>query len=210
MIAAYLRVSTDEQTTRLQRDAIAGFIARRAHRLYEDKASGATRTRPGLAQLMTDVRAGHVRHVVVWRFDRFARSTQHLLEALEEFRSRGVAFTSLTEGIDTGTAVGRMVYTFLAAIAEFERELIRERIVAGIAAARAEGTVLGRPRLEVSQEDCVRLAAEGLDVAEIAHQLDCSRATVRARLRGSKYARPRRAAWADSPSNSRGGSARQQ
>jgi DNA invertase Pin-like site-specific DNA recombinase len=184
--AAYLRVSTLDQTVAAQRQAIAqmGVVLNRDLTWYEDIASGVTRERdrPGLARLMADVRAGAVRQVVVWKFDRFARSVQHLLDALEEFRTRGVIFTSLTEGIDTSTAVGRMVYTFLAAIAEFERGLIRERIGAGIVAAKKRGVRFGRPRLTVGTGTVELLKDRGFKITEIAHRLGIARATVRERL----------------------------
>jgi DNA invertase Pin-like site-specific DNA recombinase len=182
--AAYLRVSTLDQTVAAQRTAIqvAGQTLNRDLTWYEDAASGAKRDRPGLARLMADVRAGAVRQVIVWKFDRFARSVQHLLDALEEFRARNVIFTSLTEGIDTATPVGRMVYTFLAAIAEFERALIRERVGAGIAAAQKRGVRFGRPRLTVGSGSVELLREQGFSITAIADRLGIARATVRDRL----------------------------
>lgn len=193
-VAAYVRVSTNDQTTGLQRDAIGRYVAGNdLVAWYEDQASGAARSRPMLDRLMADVRAGRVAQVVVYKFDRFARSTQHLLEALEEFRKRGVTFTSLTEGIDTSTAIGRMVYTFLAAIAEFERELIRERVQAGVAAAKRRGTKFGRPKAIVNDVVLGLLHAKGASVADMARRLGVSRSTIRNRLglQGGENSPPR-------------------
>lgn len=116
-------------------------------RVYDDSGvSGAVDQRSALDELFTDARRQKFDMVLVWRFDRFARSVTHLLHSLEEFRSLGIDFVSFTEGIDTSTPMGKMIFTFLAAIAEFERSLIRERVKAGIARAQAEGIHCGRPR----------------------------------------------------------------
>ena len=116
--------------------------------------------------------------VVVWKFDRFARSVSHLLRALENFNALGVGFVSLSEQIDTSTPTGKMVFTVLGAVAELERSLIAERVRAGLRNAKAKGTRLGRPRISVDASRVARLRAEGRTVREIAVTLGVSRSLV--------------------------------
>lgn len=135
----YARVSTDEQTTALQLDALKN--AGCAH-IFEDTAGGGRRDRPGLTRAIADLAAGDT--LVVWRLDRLGRSLSHLLEIVETLRARDVALRSLTEHIDTATAAGRMLYAVLGAVAQFERDIIRERTVAGMKAAKRRGERIGR------------------------------------------------------------------
>lgn len=139
-LIGYARVSTDEQTTALQLDALraAGCAA-----IHEDSASGASRSRPGLSRAIEDLRAGDT--LVVWRLDRLGRSLRDLLDISEMLRDRDVALRSLTDHIDTGTAAGRMLYAVLGAVAQFERDVLRERTVAGMRAAKNRGEHIGRP-----------------------------------------------------------------
>jgi len=139
-LIGYARVSTDEQTPALQLDALnaAGCTA-----IYEDSASGASRSRPGLSRAIEDLRVGDT--LVVWRLDRLGRSLRDLLDISEMLRERDVALRSLTDHIDTGTAAGRMLYAVLGAVAQFERDVLRERTVAGMRAAKKRGERLGRP-----------------------------------------------------------------
>jgi len=139
-LVGYARVSTDEQTTALQLDAlrIAGCAP-----IYEDSASGASRSRPGLSRALEDLAAGDT--FVVWRLDRLGRSLRDLLDISEMLRERDVALRSLTDHIDTGTAAGRMLYAVLGAVAQFERDVLRERTVAGMRAAKKRGEHIGRP-----------------------------------------------------------------
>jgi len=122
---------------------------------------------------------------VVWRFDRFARSTKHLLLALEEFRSLGVQFISYQENIDTSSPLGQALFTIVSAVAQLERDLIRERVSAGIRNARACGKQLGRPRRIVNDAEVRRLRSEGASLREIATKLDVGYGTVRLRLRNA-------------------------
>lgn len=138
----YVRVSDIEQTENLQLDALnrAGCDV-----IYGDHGvSGSIKYRKGLDELLTSLKAGDT--LVVWKLDRLGRSTIHLLQLLDDLRNRGVDFQAITQGIDTTTAVGRMLYGQLAVFAEFEREQIRERTKAGMAAAKARGVHIGRPR----------------------------------------------------------------
>lgn len=151
--AIYARVSTTDQDPTFQARSMRQLCELKCWRVFEtyldEGVSGADRSRPALDRMMRDARAGKFDAVVVWKFDRFARSVPHLLDALDTFRSLGIQFVSVTEGIDTTTPAGRLVYIVIAAIAEFERELIRERVKAGLENARAQGKRLGRPRVAV-------------------------------------------------------------
>ena len=172
----YARVSTVDQDPALQHDALT---AAGCDRIFVDKASGKLASRPALDELLEQVGPGDT--VVVWRLDRLGRSLRHLLETVAGLEQRGVSFVSLTENIDTSTPGGRLVFHLFGALAEFERDLIRERTQAGLAAARARGRTGGRPT--VWTPDKLRAAkamhATGLhDVASIARALGVSRASV--------------------------------
>jgi len=136
----YARVSTDAQTTALQRDALDAV---RCTRIFEEKESGARRSRPQLDTAIAYLVRGDT--LVVWKLDRLGRSLRDLLDVAEALRERGVALRSLTEHIDTSTAAGKMLYAVLGAVAQFERDVLRERTVAGIRAAQARGERIGRP-----------------------------------------------------------------
>jgi len=137
----YARVSTVEQKADLQTD---GLKAAGCVRVWTDKASGALDHRPQLDRVLDHLRPGDT--LVVWRLDRLGRSLPHLIAAVTDLAARKVGFRSLTEGIDTTTPAGRLIFHVFGALAEFERELIRERTTAGLAAARARGRIGGRPR----------------------------------------------------------------
>ena len=142
MKMGYARVSSDDQNLDLQRDAlkIAG-----CERVYEEKESGGKLDRPELLRLMEALRSGDT--LVVWRLDRLGRSLKHLIETIETLEAQGVGFQSVTESIDTTTSGGKLVFHIFAALAEFERTLIRERTRAGLKAARARGRQGGRPKI---------------------------------------------------------------
>jgi DNA invertase Pin-like site-specific DNA recombinase len=176
MRVGYARVSTGDQTTDLQTDAmrVAG-----CERIYEETASGAQRDRPELMRALEHLRAGDV--LVVWKLDRLARSLRHLIDTAEELQKRGIGFVSITEGIDTTSAGGKLVFHIFGALAEFEREMIRERTKAGLKAAKSRGRRLGRPSaLSDNQIKMARSlkAAGDLSSSEIAKQLGVSRATL--------------------------------
>jgi len=147
-LALYVRVSTTEQNPDGQEAELKEYAENRGWevtKIYRDKISGAKKSRPALDELMADAQKRKVDIVLVWKFDRFARSVSHLLSALETFRSVGVEFVSVSEAIDTATAAGKMTFTVLGAVAELERTLIRERIQMGVQHARRRGVRLGRP-----------------------------------------------------------------
>src|ERR1700723_124201 len=139
--------------------------------------SGAKDRRPELDRLLTDAHRRRFDSVVVWRFDRFARSVSHLLRALETFRSLGIEFVSLSEQVDTSTPAGKLVFTVLGAVAELERSLITERVRAGLRNARAKGKKLGRPRKIVNPSEIRRLRAQGASWRMIGKNLGVSSAT---------------------------------
>ena len=147
--------------------------------------SGAKDSRPQLNELMAAARKRLLDAVVVWRFDRFARSTKHLLLALEEFRSLGVQFISYQENIDTSSPLGQALFTIVSAVAQLERDLIRDRVSAGIRHAQACGKQLGRPRRIVNDAEVRRLRSEGASLREIATKLGVGYGTVRLRLRNA-------------------------
>jgi len=138
-LVGYARVSTAEQDPALQLDALEG-----CWRVFTDHASGSREDRPELVAALDILRRGDT--LVVWRLDRLGRSLPHLIDTVTGLRERGVGFRSVTEAVDTTTAGGRLVFHLFGALAEFERQLIRDRTLAGLAAARARGRVGGRPR----------------------------------------------------------------
>ena len=144
--------------------------------------SGAKASRPELDKMMAVIRTGKLQAVAVARFDRLARSTRHLLSFLDECRQHNVDFVSASESIDTSTSVGKMVFTFLGAVAEFERALIVERVKAGIAKAQSEGTHCGRPRRELDLRGAAALLDGGRGLREVASMLGLPRSTLRRRL----------------------------
>ncbi|HMF02209.1 MAG TPA: recombinase family protein [Terriglobia bacterium] len=182
--AIYARVSTKNngQNPETQLVALRGYVQNRGWEItaeYVDHGiSGSKDSRPQLDRLMKDARARKLDVVIVARFDRFARSTRHLILALEEFQSVGVDFISLNESIDTSTAMGKMVFTVLGAVAELERNIIRERVTAGLRRAKKEGKTLGRPRVIVDREKVRQLHGHGSSVRIIANQLGLTKSTV--------------------------------
>jgi DNA invertase Pin-like site-specific DNA recombinase len=171
MILGYARVSTDEQDLKLQLDALA---AAGCERVFTDKASGAGMDRPGLVEALAFIRPGD--SLVVWKLDRLGRSVKGLVEMSADLASRGVDLRSITDGIDTKGAAGRFYFHIMAALAEMERELIRERTAAGLAAARSAGRVGGRkPVMTAAKKTAARtLMASGLSPKEVATTIGVS------------------------------------
>lgn len=172
----YIRVSTSEQNPALQSDALE---AAGVTKIYSDLGvSGSLANRPQLDALLKYVRDGDV--VVVWKLDRFGRNTRHTLTLLATLAERGVGFRSITEGLDSAGPMGRAMITIIAAFAELERDTIRERTVAGLAAAKARGRVGGRPRAlsPAKIEFAQTLRAKGQGAQTIADELGVSRASV--------------------------------
>jgi len=183
--ALYARVSTSDQSTALQLDELHQLAAQRGWLVTEYCDTGSGRQGASLPErdrLMADARAGRLQVVLVWRFDRFARSTRDLVDALESLRTWGVDFISIREGIDTATPTGKLVFTIVAALAEFERELIRERVKAGLEAAKRRGVRVGRPRAVVPVARARDLIGAGLSLRAAARKLGLCPRTLRRSL----------------------------
>ncbi len=183
--AIYARVSTanNGQDPRVQTRELREYCQRRGWKLageYVDVGiSGAREKRPESNRLMQDAHRRRFDAVVVWKFDRFARSVSHLLRALETFKALGIEFVSLSEQVDTSTPTGKMVFTVLGAVAELERSLIAERVRAGLRNARAKGKRLGRPRKAVDRSRIASLRRVGRSWAAIGQELGVGEGTVR-------------------------------
>ncbi len=146
---------------------------------YTDNGiSGTKDSRPALNQLMDDACKRRFDVVLVWRFDHFARSTKHLILALEEFRNLGIDFVSYQENIDTRSPLGGAIFTIISAVAQLERDTIAERVKAGLRRARKQGKRLGRPRTRVDLKTLHRLKSEGLSTRQMAGDLGVSKSTV--------------------------------
>jgi DNA invertase Pin-like site-specific DNA recombinase len=183
-VALYARVSTEGQAPEIQLMALRAHATQRGWQVVEEfvdrGVSGGKERRPALDRLMKTAWAGHHFQVVlVWRFDRFARSVKHLVAALETFRSLHVEFVSLQEQLDTATPIGQAMFTIIGAMAQLERDIIRERVKAGLARAKARGIRLGRPRVPVVAAELAALREQGFSVGAMARRLRCSRSTVR-------------------------------
>lgn len=174
MLLAYARVSTQEQNEDLQVKALREMGC---ERFFIERASGSDRTRPQLAKLLSFAQKGDT--IVVWRLDRLARSVQHLCDIIEDLEKREIGLRSLTEEINTKSPGGKLVFHIFAALAEFERGLIRERVNAGITAAKARGVKFGRPSVisdqiletaksRIANDESVRKIAQDLGVSKTA------------------------------------------
>ena len=205
----YLRVSTAtksrhgetvafEQDPAVQEAQLRNLISQRGWTLqqtYTDRTSGTKESRPGLNALMAEARRGAFDVVVVWRFDRFARSVKQLVLALEEFLALGIDFISHQEALDTSTPMGKAMFTIIAAMAELERSVIRERVVAGLEYANTHGTrsgrPIGRPKKVFPRHRIPELVAEGLSARQIATRLNVGEGTVRRAMALDRRARER-------------------
>ena len=195
MLVGYARVSTDDQNLDLQRDALtqAGCA-----RIFTDVASGAKDDRTGLAEAIAFLRPGDT--LAVWKLDRLGRSLKHLIETVADLRERGIGFKSLTEQIDTTTPDGKLIFHVFGALAEFEREVIRERTQAGLAAARARGRTGGHPRVTALSDTRKVAIAQALydddshSIDDICKTLRVSRATLYRYIRVKRKALTRESA----------------
>ncbi len=175
MLIGYARVSTQDQSMDLQKDAL---LKAGCKEVFEDIISGSKSDREGLDKLLKYVRPGDT--VVVWKLDRLGRSLKHLIEIVQMFNERGIGFRSLQENIDTTTASGKLFLHIFGALAEFERELIKERTLAGLKAAAERGRKGGRPRVmdEKKVEQARALHRSKIPIAEICETLDISKGTL--------------------------------
>ena len=187
-VALYCRVSTDDQRADLQLDALRQYSSAKGVKVageYVDQVSGAKESRPALDAMLADARRGLISSVVVWKIDRLGRSVSHLLNVLSELQALGVEFVSLQEAIDTATPAGRMVFTFLGAVAEFERGIIAERVKAGMQAAKRRGKHCGRPRASVDLALASRMRSEGKSLRQVAAISGVSESTMSRLLRAA-------------------------
>lgn len=170
-VIIYARVSTKEQNVDMQLSDLKSYAELRKLRVVEvyiDYASGAKSDRVNYQKLFNDVRKRKTDVVLVWKFDRFARSTKELINALEEFNSLGVDFISYKENVDTSTPAGKILFTMISAFAEFERSIIRERVIAGMEKAKARGARIGRPKIPpFMKQKVIMLQEKGLTYKEI-------------------------------------------
>lgn len=178
--AIYARVSTigKGQDVDLQLRDLRNYAQARGWEIFKEYidngVSGRKDKRPALDQLVNDARKERFDVVLVWRFDRFARSTKHLVTSLDEFNRLGIDFISFMENIDTSSPMGKAMFTITSAIAELEADLIRERVISGLANAKAKGARLGRPKAELDISELISLREKGLTVRALAKELDVS------------------------------------
>ena len=191
-VAIYARVSTanNGQDPSMQTRELREYAERRGWKVFAEYVdigiSGTKETRPELDRLMADAHRRRFDAVVVWKFDRFARSVSHLLRALETFRAQGIEFVSFSEQLDTSTPAGKMVFTVLGAVAELERGLIVERVKAGLRNAKAKGKRLGRPKVSVDSTRIATLRRAGRSWSEIANETGWTKGTVQRSFYGKK------------------------
>lgn len=185
--AIYARVSTcNGQSPEMQLNELREYASRRGWEIYSEYVdsgiSGSKESRPELNRLMADAQRRHFDAVLCWKVDRFGRSLKHLVNALADLDSSGVAFVSLRDNLDLSTPSGRLMFQIIGAMAEFERSLIQERVRAGLPNAKLKGKTLGRPRRIVNGDEMVRLRGQGASFREIAKAVGASPGTVRTRL----------------------------
>src|SRR5579864_7555803 len=185
--ALYARVSTADQHNAIQIRELTEYVERRGWELagvYQDTMSGAKANRPGLDMLMADARQRRFDAVLVWKLDRFGRSLVHCVSGIQELSSLGIRFIATSQGLDTDESnpASKLLLHILAAVAQFERELIRERVSAGIRNAKAKGTrsgkAIGRPRRIFNRDEVLRLRQDGLSLAKIAREMNVGVGTV--------------------------------
>jgi DNA invertase Pin-like site-specific DNA recombinase len=182
-VAIYARVSTSDQRNELQIRELTEYVERRGWRLagiYQDQMSGAKVQRPGLDALMADARLRKFDAVVVWKLDRFGRSLINCIAGIQELTAAGVRFIAASQGLDTDVAnpTSRLLLHILAAVAEFERELIKERVSAGLKNARSKGTRIGRPRVVFDRQRVLDMRQQGMSFPAIARALGVGQGTV--------------------------------
>ncbi len=177
-VGLYMRVSTKEQSCEMQLSDLERYSKERGFKIFkvykDNGVSGTKDTRLGLGQLMDDAKKKKFDIVLVWRFDRFARSTKHLVSALYEFRNLNIDFISYQENIDTSSPLGEAIFTIISAMAKLERDIIAERVKGGLRKAKANGKCLGRPKSEVDTDKIVEYRKQKKSIRQIASEMNLS------------------------------------
>ena len=185
-VAVYVRVSTKDQSVDMQLNDLERYSRERGldvFKVYEDNGvSGTKETRPALNELMDHAKKKRFDMVLVWRFDRFARSTKHLVTALHEFRHLGIDFISFQENIDTSSPLGEAIFTIISAMSTLERDIIAERVKGGLRKAKAKGKRLGRPRNIVDTDKVIEYRKQNKSIRQIASELNLSKGAVQRTL----------------------------
>ena len=180
-VILYARVSTRDQNIDMQLIDLRSYAEARKLNIvkeYIDYASGSRSDRENYQRMLNDVRKRKTDVVIVWKFDRFARSTKELINALEEFNSLGVDFVSYKENVDTSTPAGKILFTMISAFAEFERAIIRERVIAGMEKAKAKGVRLGRPKIALFKiQQAIEMKEKGVNYKSICKKLGLSKSS---------------------------------
>ena len=181
--AIYARVSTSDQHNEIQIKELTAYVERRGWELagvYQDQMSGAKAQRPGLDALMADARLHKFDAVIVWKLDRFGRSLINCVAGIQELTAAGVRFIAVSQGLDTDAAnpTSRLLLHILAAVAEFERELIKERVSAGLKHAKTKGVRIGRPRRVFDRQRALDMRGQGMSLPAIARELGIGYGTV--------------------------------
>ena len=182
-IAIYTRVSTQDQSVEMQTSDLRRYCEQRGFETYKEYSdrgiSGTKDRRPALDELMSDAKKKKFDAVLCWRFDRFARSTKHLITALEEFRHLGIEFISYQENIDTSSPLGKAMFTIVSCIGELERNILLERVRAGLKRAKENGVILGRPKkLDLDAQELQKMRDGGLSFRQIGKKVKACPATV--------------------------------
>ena len=194
-IALYARVSTQDQSVDMQTSDLRHYCEQRGFEVYKEYSdqgiSGTKDKRPALDEMMADAKKRKFDAVLVWRFDRFARSTKHLITALEEFCHLNIAFISYQENIDTSSPLGKAMFTIVSAISELERNIILERVRAGLKRAKENGRILGRPkRLDLDVKELQKMRDKGLSFRQIAKRVRACPASVYKSLKNPGHKNP--------------------
>ncbi len=185
-IGIYVRVSTKDQSVEMQLNDLQRYSKERGvevFKVYKDNGiSGAQESRPALNELMDDARKKKFNTVLVWDFSRFARSSRHLITALEEFKNLNVDFISYRENIDTSSPIGKAVFVIISAMSELEKNIISERIQGGLRKSRSKGVKLGRPRTNIDTEKVIEYRKQNKSIRQIANELNLSKGVVQRTL----------------------------
>lgn len=177
-VAIYTRVSTDQQNVQMQLDRCSEYCKYQKHDIYETYTdiaeSGKKESRPAFDKMLHDMRKGKFKAIIVYKLDRLGRSLAHLIQLFEEFAKRGVGFISVTQNIDSSSPEGKMFMRMMMVLSEYERELTVGRVKDGIARAKRQGKVLGRPKRKVNEYQIKRLYSEGMSYRNIAKEVGVS------------------------------------